>query len=393
MPYPIDKLKDQIKYITNPQDHFQVWRTNPSDPVIYISFSLEQFAAVHQNDPRILTYLEDQTISPTAPEIIKLYRALIKKHFMNFEGMPFKFLSPAVKPYRLKNKNICFILSMDRTYADIIEKFGKASFETIAVSDGVTKNAAYKFILMPKIINSEEFLSIKYIRNVFLHELLHGLIEAKHAKKYHAINDKAPFSDTLTCLDTLMVYDESCPPVMEKYAEYRHILEQPGLSLSNFLFIREKIFSDTPTALGPIDKAAVVAFIESWNKRNAILPIRKTSSETTKPVETTTPATIHDELFDDALSLYLMQLTVASEAPHSISTFDYFTDFFNTSITYLENAVKELVDTCPSYFPETPARSRYWSGSSGLTFYGARTTDTLDSATALPAPTCPRIGY
>jgi hypothetical protein len=60
-----------------------------------------------------------------------------------------------------------------------------------------------------------------WVKQAFLHETGHALCELKHFKQY-AKDDSEPFSKTLTCMDSVMSYFDTCPPVLKKFFETKN---------------------------------------------------------------------------------------------------------------------------------------------------------------------------
>lgn len=316
-----------------------IWRPNPADPYIYVSFSLQQFKETYGNEAVVKYALfAPYKISAVPRKKQHYFIQALEREIIDRAGFPVKLLPADAK--NIKEKDVCFIIQ--KAVAQTAIRDGQISVTTLHLRENENPNdnvtpAQYKVIIL------NDLNPVPTAKDIFtfLHEFLH-VMEFKHFKQYNPNVDIGPFTEDLTCLDTLMAYDEYCPPV--KKAE----LEIFG-SRTVSLFSKNpqdradmKAFENSyPVTLGSLDLAAAAVFNERWANRNkAPQPIASQAA----PTKTT--GRVKTDLLRIPICL--------GNCVESTSNFVYqavdkgLTYFTNAAIRYSQTLAKE----CPSYFPQ-----------------------------------------
>lgn len=307
------------KYIRNPQESVRNWRPTES-PFIYISFDINQLLASYGSLKNVKVNLAEYGTSTFPPAVLQSLKQLLQKEWIDKAGLPVKFLDINSKAEDIIGKNVCFIVSMQLTETDM-RKRSLAPFmdtEVGAFNFGGVVNSYYKIIRVPKINSIVEMNN--WVKQAFLHETGHALCELKHFKQY-AKDDSEPFSKTLTCMDSVMSYFDTCPPVLKKFFETKNEI------------IASNAF---PIELGPLDLAAANEFREDFQKRheNHAKEVKQLGYDSRLPPEFQKQGN-------------RKELTIM---PNKIG-------YLEAMVNYLEKKAldyaQDLVSTCPSYFNNT----------------------------------------
>lgn len=254
----------KTSYIYSETNPYQ-WIENPEDPFIYISFSYKQFKKTYMNLPNWKNAGQSKEYFDLHPSVIEKFEKMIEKEFVQKAGLPVKYLSTDEDIGEIFNKNVYFLvvdpeLTFEKAYT-------LASQHAILSS---VKISAFRDI-KPDDLTSKD----KYI---LLHEGMHGLIGAKHFRPYD-FEDADPFITDdadidLNCLNTVIAYDEDCPPVLNDPLPL-YTFDGEGNLIGNSTI--PNIYN-YPTQLGEIDLEAARIFNNKWKERN-LLPDLPTSTK------------------------------------------------------------------------------------------------------------------
>jgi hypothetical protein len=191
-----------------------------------------------------------------------------------------------------------------------------------------------------------------------LHEVGHAVPELKHFKKYDHL-DLPPYSNTMTCLDSVMSNEETCPPTIKEKIK---VLDGQTINICDPSPAVQKkvaaVYAATPNRIGDVDIAAAKNFNKSWNERNN----KKAKEVASSPKKTSTAKTAPQKI----------SLEQHAELIRVSPTLGGFTTFINSAIDRISEEVRDVVESCPSYFPQTGTNSSYWS--SGPTFFAQSAT-------------------
>lgn len=333
-----EEYQKLTKYIRNPQESVRNWRPTES-PYIYVSFDLNLLMESYGSLKNVQFSLAEYGTSTFPPAVLQHLKQLLQKEWIDKAGLPVKFLDKNSNAEDIIGKNVCFIVSMQRTETDMRKRSQTPFMDTEvgAFNFGGVVNSYYKIIRVPK-INSMLNMN-NWVRQAFLHETGHALCELKHFKQY-AKDDSEPFSKTLTCMDSVMSYFDTCPPVLKKFFETRNEI------MAGNAF---------PIELGPLDLAAANEFREDFKKRHEshAKEVKQAGFDSRLPPEFQKQGNRNE-------------LTII---PNKIG-------FLEAMVNYLEKKALEyaqdVVSTCPSYFNNTT--SVYRQNNPMLLFQPAQST-------------------
>ena len=107
------KAQSNAKYILWDKG-FLTWRANPTNPYIYVSFSLKQFESAYITDfgAKYLseTFDDQPAVSVNLPKNIQSqYEEIFKKQWIERANIPLKFLPTDLRAAEVRNKNVVFL--------------------------------------------------------------------------------------------------------------------------------------------------------------------------------------------------------------------------------------------------------------------------------------------
>jgi hypothetical protein len=300
----------------------KLWRPNSNDPYIYISFDLTQLNTYEELDT-IKSLQNEFGVSQIKTQVLHKLIQILQQEWIEKAKLPIRFLSKEASAEEVIKKNVCFIISTNLTPLEMENKLGRLELDTtngaLDIANQGTYYSHFKVIRIPK-LPSLDHIDNGIIQQ-YLHELGHALCELKHFKKYSK-DDQPPFSNAMTCEDSVMSYWDTCPPILKA------MKENP--------YDRELWKAKYPTTLGPVDLAAAVEFIDEFKARN----LKHAGQLKTLGYDPyLIPTLRNSQAADRELSI----------APMEMSYLAAWVNYFEESLLAY---AKDVVDSCPSYFPK-----------------------------------------
>lgn len=348
------------KYIRYKSPHRQDWRANPTDPYIYISFELKQLKKAYGAEAIAHAALElTSRGADLKQEHVDQIKTLIQNELINRANLPIRFLDTSLSQAEIRKKNVCFVFTQEKSGCELISSGGHKSIKegqvipaTLPLETDLSKSPAahYKFLKLTKLEN-------KILGNDEIHYILHEFMHVfggKHFRQYGKA-DQPPYSQSMTCLDSVLSYRETCTPVVEAEAK---LLGNERISICDksprIQGILSKINAAYPPKLGWVDIAAAQEFNLEWKQRNE-------ASNKTERKSNKQPAVSSESKLNTHIDLYLSPIHLPVSSNNIIQTW-----------------ASNIVESCPSYFP--PGNYQFWS--SGTTLF-ANTRATNGTASSL----------
>ena len=277
--------KTNVPYILNVKGR-HMWRANPADPFIYISFSAKQFYSAFSTD-KVANYLyhyaESGEVAPSVDleeGVRAKYQDILTQEWIIKAKVPVRFLPDNTPIDEVKSKNVVFMLGKNIKMFSILTM--PMTFPHVDWSEENVP-AQYKITHFGKLTVAS--LTNKDI-NIMLHESFHTMIGGKHFKPYDRV-DKPPYNMSMTCLDSVMAYQDSCPPVTAVEIREFPVSEfpmgvrrdDPRPEIQRKVAKMDRAF---PTTLGTSDLEAAKVFTERWNVLNKEAAERAKAPEKSK---------------------------------------------------------------------------------------------------------------
>lgn len=326
-----------IQYDQNDDQNESIWRPNPRDPFIYISFSKHHLTKTYGADKLYQLHAHRNTSQAFDEDGIRKCKEIIKKEWIERAGVPIKFLSDNSSSEEVQSKNVIFVLEDSELVSLGTAQALLSDKEYERMMAGWEKfRASYKIVTLKPFCKAE--VLSRHETYVLLHELAHAITESKHFKP-HDPGDVPPYCN-LDCTQSVMAYSEDCIPI-GLAAEFL-------FNRTAFLFASDddeqfKKFRDlihrvvceevSPIELGYLDLAAAQQFKKNWEERNKAA--QASEIQTLKAM---------------IVPLYSCAIDTCIKAP-----FRYISNAVNDCFDYIldaaQNYATDVVNTCPSYFP------------------------------------------
>ncbi len=359
----VPSIKQLTKYIRyrrdaekNIGDGINLWRPNPTDPYIYISFSTKQLLATYGKDEFVAMSKESKKIEDLEEKLISKFTEIILDQWVDRANLSVKFLPADATKGSIKKKNVCFLINSKQPVLSMIPNVDAITMHLRSQSlreqmADLDSPSEYKIIMFSELTFSNFNNQVIY---TLLHELGHALAEFKHYFQYIPA-DVEPFA-ALDCSMSVMGYYTHCKQILNKeakvYGEQIVSVKDP-----NNPVIQKKIqqvYSAYPTQLGPLDIEAAREFNESWKKRNekALVSTQATNKKNNRNRQRSSQH-LHADLFISPAYM-----------GGSISLFDYYVNQFC-----------EMLRSCTSYFP--PDNPTYWKCQNQALFFNQTNADSF----------------
>jgi ankyrin repeat protein len=321
-----------------------IWRSNPADPYIYVSFSTTQLIEAYGNEPTVNDRVETYQFQSFKPKVRNKLKSLIATQWIDRAGLPIKFLLLNETVTGIRNKLVCFFVSkgFSRLQEYVMSRNPFSTDSTLSLSypehaQQSTNNADYKIIILNQIQDND--LNNEVIYN-FLHETGHAFAELSHFWSSDAGIELT--SCELTCLQTVMSYKDNCPPVISKeltvFADEQVSIFDPRSEVQSRI---QEVYRAYPIELGPLDILAAEQFKDEWQERN------------TPAASLEAPANGTYEAVAGLILLFGNRTWLGCKLVNN-----FVNDCFEGFIKNLSGHVNDAVANCPSYFP--PEHPSYW---------------------------------
>jgi hypothetical protein len=351
--------KSNVPYILFDKGR-HLWRANPADPYIYVSFSSKQFYQAYASSDPMAKYLYDghEKSGVTSPSVdlqegVKSkFKDVLQDEWVNKAGVPLKFLPDNAPVSDIRSKNVCFMLSRNIPLDQITTYPMTHPTDT---SNNPNIPSHYKVTHFGKL--TADTLTNENIYQM-LHESHHAIIGGKHFKQYDA-TDVPPYNTSMTCTDSVMSYRETCPPVAA--IEAKEFPQQVSRNDKRPEVQKKiaKVLKAFPTTLGPSDIDAAKEFTTRWNAQNEAAkntqPAPKKAAGSTRKSnakqDERTYMKEHGELFRASTHFGKGNRTNPEVAAPRVAHFllDWFVDWLvDSGTSYANDVVKE----CPTWFKD-----------------------------------------